>query len=164
MKRKYSYIVWRTPFKSYDYQQGDGYFVGYKDKCSDYFSKNWIEASKYVNIGSALNRLGIYLRKDMKCIDDFFLVNKIDDSILRDRKISSIIDVKEDKDIFFEKGHIDKIDMETNTITNAGEDVMCYVMKKIEENNKLIKSTAVANSDYIDTSIPDDDFWNEILK
>ena len=54
------YIVYRKPFKSYNYDQGNGYFVKYQDKCSDKFSPNWFEASKYTSIGGALTRVGVY--------------------------------------------------------------------------------------------------------
>jgi hypothetical protein len=32
------YIVWNNYYESYSRPQGDGYYVGYKDKLSDKFS------------------------------------------------------------------------------------------------------------------------------
>jgi hypothetical protein len=112
-----NYIVWRAPFKSYGYNQGDGYYVRYKDKCSDVYSPNWFNAKRYETIGPSITRLRLILNDSIKTMDDFYTFNKIDKSFLRDKTISKILD--EDinlKEIYFEKGHIDKIDDNGNFI------------------------------------------------
>jgi hypothetical protein len=163
------YIVWRTPFKSYDYAQGDGYFVKYKDKCTDYFSINWFDASKFLTIKGAINRLGLTLNESMKSMDDFFNANEIAKSYHRDKTISSILGDSLDKTISFSRGHIDRIDDDGNFIGNAGEEVLEYVQKYIESNikkyNNLQKRfTSLGVDNYIDKSTSDEDFWNEIFE
>jgi len=164
------YIVWRTAFKSYDYAQGDGYFVKYKNKCSNEYSPNWFDANKYKTIGPAITRLGITLNESMKNMDDFFKANKITKSCHRDKVISSILgDSLDNKTIAFSKGHIDKIDDNGNFIGNAGSDILEYVQKYIESNikkyNNLQKRfTSLGVDNYIDKSTSDEDFWNEIYE
>jgi len=171
------YIVWRTPFKSYDYAQGDGYFVKYKNKCSDEYSPNWFDANKYKTIGPAISRLGLSLDNSIKTMNDFYTFNKLDKSHLRDDTISKILDEDNNlKEVFFERGHIDKIDDNGNFIGNAGDEIMEYVkthikkqfqasksiQKKFEKLGVEFEKLGVGN--YIDNSISDEDFWNKILK
>jgi len=163
------YIVWRTPFKSYDYAQGDGYFVKYKDKCTDYFSINWFDASKFLTIKGAINRLGLTLNESMKNMDDFFNANEMTKSYQRDKTISDILGDDLDNTINFSRGHIDRIDDDGNFIGNAGEEVLEYVQKYIESNikkyNNLQKRfTSLGVDNYIDKSTSDEDFWNEIFE
>jgi len=166
------YIVWKPPFKSYGkYDQGDGYFVKYKDKCSDTFSPNWFDANKYNSIVHALKRLGIDFL--FKSLDEFYKLNPIDKSVKRDNIISEILDEYKNKSLFFEIGHIDKIDDNGNFIGNAGEEILEYIENLIAENSKKSKSLQkkfeklekeFESKNYIDTSISDDEFWKEILK
>ncbi len=162
------YIVWRTPYTSYDYPQGDGYFVKYKNKLSDEFSPNWFDAIKYKSIGPAVTRLGISLDKSMKSMDDFFKSNKMSKSYAREQKISSLLDEKQDKIIFFERGHIDKIDENGNYVGNAGEELLEFVEKYLKSNVKRFDSmknklSKLDIGNYIDTSIPDDEFWSGLI-
>ena len=109
------YIVWREPYISYDIPQG-GYFVSYKDKCSDNFSDNWFDASRYTSLGGAISRLGIY---GLECvsIDDFIKVNlsvhnNID--VEREYKLSKLLDQEFNIDVILrKKGRIEKIDFTT---------------------------------------------------
>ena len=159
------YIVWRTPFKSYDYAQGDGYFVKWKNKCSDEFSQNWFDANKYKTIGAAINRLGLEINGSIKSLDDFYKLNPIDPSKIRDNKISKILDVSQDVSIFFKIGHIDKIDDNGNLIGNADQEVLNYIESIISQNigkskslQKKFESLNIKN--HIDNS--DEDFWDWI--
>lgn len=163
------YIVWRKPFKSYDYPQGDGYFVKYKNKCADEWSPNWFDAGKYNNIGNAITRLGLKLNDSVKSIDDFLKVNDISKSYNREKSISDILGENPDSVLFFEKGHIDKIDENGNFCGNAGNEIIEYVENFIKKNiqqhtsiKKKLESLGVGN--YIDNSISDEDFWIEVLK
>jgi hypothetical protein len=167
------YIVWRTPFKSYEYAQGDGYFVKYKNKCSDEYSPNWFDAGKYKTIGSAITRLGITLNESMKSMDDFFNANEITKSYQRDKTISDILGDDLYHTINFSRGHIDKIDDNGNFIGNAGSDILEYVQKYIEsnikkhfliDNNLQKRFTSLGVDNYIDKSTSDEDFWNEIYE
>ena len=162
------YIVWRKPFKSYDYPQGDGYFVKYKNKCADYWSPNWFDAGKYNNIGNAISRLGLTLNESMKTMDDFFAANRISKSFNREKSISEILGEKSSKIVNFERGHIDKIDDNGNFIGNAGEEILEYIESKIKANvreHELInkKFTSLGISNYIDNS-DDDIFWENLKK
>lgn len=162
------YIVWRKHFESYDYPQGDGYFVKYRDKCRDYWSPNWFDASKYNNIGSAISRLGLTLNESMKTMDDFFNANGITKSFNRDKSISEVLGESHSSVIHFERGHIDKINDDGNFAGNAGEEILEYVENKIKSNikkyenlNKKFDTLGIDN--YIDNSVSDDEFWDEYL-
>lgn len=164
------YIVWRTPFKSYDYPQGDGYFVKWKNKCADEWSNKWFEANKYKNIGPAIDRLGLELNATMKTMDDFFEANPLSKSIKRDRIISNLFGEESSRNyMVFDRGHIDKIDDDGNFIGNAGEELINfveeYIKKNIKKNESLKKKfESIGLDSYIDKSTSDDEFWSEILK
>lgn len=128
------YIVWRTPYKSYNCPQGDGYFVKYKDKCTDEFSTNWFDANRYKTIVPAISRLGLEINDSIKSMDDFYKFNSIDISKIRDNKISELLGESENNFLFFKRGHIDKIDDNGNFIGNAGEEVLDYIKSVIEKN------------------------------
>lgn len=158
------YIVWIKPYESYNQIQGDGYFVKWKNKLENEFSIHWYDANKYKTIGGAIARLNLELNQNMKSIDDFFKVNNLTKSIKREKSINEIFGEK-DSSIFFEKGHIDKIDDDGNFCGNAGEEVIEYIesfiRKNIQKDNSIKKkfeSLEVGN--YIDNSISDKDFWN----
>jgi len=162
------YIVWRTPFKSYDYAQGDGYFVKYKNKCSDEYSPNWFDANKYKTIAPAITRLGITLNESMKSMDDFFSANGITKSFNRDKSISEVLGESHINVIHFKKGHIDKVDDDGEFVGNAGEEILEYVENKIKSNIRKYESinkkfTSLGIDNYIDNSVSDDEFWDEYL-
>ena len=105
------YIVFRDEFKSYGFDQG-GYFVSYRDKCSDLYSPNWFEAKKYKSIGSALSRLRITIAPGMDTNEKFLAANKKINNIQsrRDIKLKGILG--EDLsiiDYIFADGRIEKI-------------------------------------------------------
>ena len=159
------YIVWRTPYKSYDYPQGDGYFVKWKNKCSDEFSQNRFDANKYKTIGPAIKRLGLEINDSIKSLDDFYKFNPLDKSKIRDNKISELLGDDQDSSLFFERGHIDKIDDNGNLIGNAVVEILNYIESIINQNTgkskslqKKFESLGVGN--YIDNS--DEDFWDWI--
>jgi len=164
------YIVWNT-YDPYLKNQGGGYFVRYKDKITNQFSPNWFEANRYQSMESAILRLRLKLNNSPKSLEDFFNTNPLSKSCQRQRIITDLLDPDTNQFEFleFERGHIDKIDDRGNFIGNAGEDVIQYVLKhiksnmrKFELNNKKYLDLGIR--DYIDKSIPDEDFWNEILK
>ncbi len=163
------YIVWRTPFKSYGYEQGDGYFVKWKNKCEDEFSTNWFDANKYKTIGTAIKRLGLKINLGMNSLDDFYKENPITKSFQRDKTISEIIGENQEHILLFEKGFIDKIDDNGNYIGNAGKEVSEYLQNFFDNNVKqhniiLKKFSDLGVDNYIDKSISDEDFWIEVLK
>jgi len=131
------YIVWREPFKnSFSETQGDGYFVSYRDKCSDNYSKNWYDAKKYKTIVPAMTRLGLTCPKDLTSLEHFFRINKIDQtSYNRDKVLSDILDTENEVSINFSKGRIDKID-DNGFISSADEDILEYLNKIINTNLK----------------------------
>ena len=110
------------------------------------------------------------LNQNMKSIDDFFNLNSLDKCSNRDKHISEILDQKiDDSSVFFERGHIDKIDNDGNFCGNGGKEILEYVELYIQKNiqkhtsiQKKFESLGVGN--YIDNSISDEDFWNKILK
>jgi len=131
------YIVWFEPFTNYSKSQGDGYFVSYKSKSSDYYSKNWFDAKKYKTIGTALTRLGLIVPKLLTSFDKFLEVNEIDTlSVNRDKLLADILSEKQEVKLGnFSKGRIDKVD-KYGTLCSADEDIIEYVNKIIENNLK----------------------------
>lgn len=165
-----------TPYKSYNITQGDGYFVRRKNKLEDEFSTDPFDAFKYKSIRSALTRLGLNFNDSIKSIDDFFKANNLNKSFQRGKSISELLGEKSDSvisDLFFERGHIDKIDENGNFCGNAGNEVMKYIEDFIRNNirkhnlvQKNFESLGIGN--YINKSVSDfesyEDFWNEIFK
>jgi hypothetical protein len=139
------YIVWREPFKnSFSETQGDGYFVSYRDKCSDNYSKNWYDAKKYKTIGIALSRLGISCPKYLRSLEHFFKINNIDPKTYnRDKVLSDILNTKKEVSFYFLGGRIDKIDG-NGIISRADEDILEYINKIINNNlKKKLKEKSV---------------------
>jgi len=136
------YIVWREPFSTYSTPQGDGYFVSYKNKCSDTYSKNWFEAKKYKTIGTALTKLGLDCPKYITSFDKFLELNEIDTlSVNRDKLLADILSEKQEVKLGnFSKGRIDKIDKDGNFLGSADEDIIEYVNNIIKNNLKRINN------------------------
>jgi hypothetical protein len=135
------YIVWLEPFSNYSEKEGDGYFVSYKDKCSNYYSKNWSDAKKYKTISNALIRLGLNFTKYITSFEKFLELNEIDKiSFNRDILLSDILSEKKESKLNFYKGRIDKIDDDGNFLGTADEDIILYVNKMIENNIKQINN------------------------
>ena len=131
------YIVWREPFKSaFSEKQGDGYFVSYRDKCSDNYSKNWYDAKKYKTIVTAMSRLGLDCPKYLTSLEQFFELNKIDQtSYKRDKVLSDILNTEKEVSINFDKGRIDKI-YDNGIIGSADNDILEYLNNIIRTNLK----------------------------
>lgn len=142
------YIVWLEPFTNYSESQGDGYFVSYKDKSSNYYSKNWFDAKKYKTIGTALARLGLIVPKFLTSFDKFLEVNEIDTlSVNRDKLLADILSEKQEVKLGnFSKGRIDKVD-KYGTLCSADEDIIEYVNKIIENNLKKKMSNFYETTD-----------------
>lgn len=171
------YIVWKNKYKinalgirvDEGISQGDGYFVKWKNKLEDEFSSNWFDANKYKTIGLAISRLNLELNQNMKSIDDFFKTNSLTKSFNRGKTISEILGDKSDSVLFFQRGHIDKIDDDGNFCGNAGKEVLEYVeafiQKNIQKENSIKKKfVSLGVGNYIDKSVSDEDFWSEVLK
>lgn len=99
-----------------------GYFVKYKDKGSDYFSENYIDAKRYKSITAAFTRLGFDLT--LSGIND--MLKKFDTNhIQMQKKLNRIVDeenkINYDSVIPFEKGRIDILKINGNNITYLGE-------------------------------------------
>ena len=158
------YIVWRSPYTSYGYPQGDGYFVKYKNKCADEFSTNWFEANRYKSIGPAINRLGLEINKQMFSIEDFFKANKLLIDYTRNKSINEILDYQDSVILTFERGYIAKIDDNNNPIGNAGDELLDFIKVQIESNKKHKsaidkKLQNLGLSNYINNSISDEEFY-----
>ncbi len=122
------YIVWKEPY---------GYFVSYKDKSSDKYSKNWYDAKKYIKIGPALNKLGLVCPKYLTSFEKFIELNNIDNlSVNRDKLLSDILSEKQEVKIGnFINGKIYKV-IDNEIIGNADEDIIKYINNLIESNVK----------------------------
>ena len=167
------YIVYREPYKSYGVHQ-EGYFVSYKDKLSDKFSNNWIDAKRFKTIGPVLTRLGIY---GLECndIENFFKANKLNKTELRNIKLKSILnDNNSDDDMILavirSKGRIEKVIENKNSdfplsVTNCEEEIVEFIKNKINKNQKKINNmySEIGVTDYISKEENDEEFWDDFL-
>jgi hypothetical protein len=152
------YIVWREPFtNNLSEKQGDGYFVSYRDKGSDNYSKNWYEAKKYKTIVTAMSRLSLVCPKYLTSLEQFFELNKIDQTTYyRDKVLSEILNTEKEVSINFGKGRIDKID-DNGVISKADDDILEYINDiinaslKRKEKSKTEKSYQEPNQTGVDT-------------
>lgn len=136
------YIVWQEPYTSYGYEQGDGYYVGWKNKCEDKFSKNWFEAKKYKSFGSAIDRLRLRTDRHMTTVEDFWKRNVSTKEELRDFKLTNIVggEVPNIRNLVFSKGRIDKIDEKGNFCGSAVDEVVDWVEKMLKSNVSSIEA------------------------
>lgn len=142
------YIVWKNSFTSFSRESGDGYFVSYKDKLSDNYSKNYLEAKKYKNIKSAITRLGIQI-DNISSIENFIKANKrmITNQVKRDIKLNEILNGEFNiLDYIFVNGSIEKINKD-GLVEDAKQDVTDFINKVINGNKNKIKK--------VSTSIPE---------
>lgn len=132
------YIVWQNPYQRYSSTQGDGYFVGYKNKCEDSFSKNWFEAKRYKSFKSAVERLGIKMNSHMLTGAQFCEGNIFDEQSKRDFKLNKLLDTPDPdiRNFIFSKGRIDKIDEKGNFCGDASDEVVKWVEGSIRSNIK----------------------------
>jgi hypothetical protein len=155
---KFWYIVWREPYTSYDITQS-GYFVNYKDKLSDKFSENHIEAKRYTSIGPAISRLGI---QEFNNVEHFYR-KYVSDSVIRHDKLSDILG--QEKTIpnnFFLNGRIDKMYEDGTIDIGVGNaDALEYILNKIKN---IKKGASGKYSTYKTPNIVEDDgegdFWD----
>lgn len=122
-----------------------GYYVSYKDKISDNYSENFIEAKRYKSIGSVLYRIGIdyknfhsanilkeieFLIKNSKKIQRRNKLNKLNNVITDDNGIK-LID-------FFENASVEIVEIKNNSIVNLGSaNLEIYDFLK-KENDKFL--------------------------
>ena len=155
------YIVWREPFTNYISEKQGGYFVSYRDKGSDNYSKNWYEAKKYKTIVTAMSRLSLVCPKYLTSLEQFFELNKIDPTTYyRDKVLSDILNTEKEVSINFGKGRIDKID-DNGVISKADDDILEYIndiinanlkrKEKRKEKSKTEKSYQEPNQTGVDT-------------
>ena len=157
------YIVWQEPYTKYGKIQGDGYFVGYKNKVEDTFSKNWFEAKKYKSFVSAINRMGLSMNSTMIDSESFCIGNIVDKETLRDFKLDKVLERTTDmRNFIFINGRIDKIDENGNFCGSAIDEVVEWVEKSIKGNidlnelkNTKLKKLGLKNEPKINVSTPE---------
>lgn len=157
------YIVWRNEFKSYSQKQGDGYFQGYKDKISDKWTKNPIEAKKYKSIGAAITRLNLIL-SHIKSMDEFWKLNPMSEQYKRSKKMNEILGRDNDKNLsnIFEQGRIEILHDDGSTEC-ANRQAIEYIEKRIEENVRQFenkRSNKMFNTKTIIEHDPNEEFWD----
>jgi hypothetical protein len=155
------YIVWQEPYERYRKPQGDGYFVGYKNKIEDNFSKNWFEAKKYKSFGSAIERMGLRMNSTMVDSESFCQGNLLDKESVRDFKLDKLLgETPNIRNFIFGRGRIDKIDEGGNFCGSAVDEVVEWVERSIRgniasresKNRKLEKLGLKPNDPQVDTS------------
>lgn len=135
------YIVWQEPYVRYGRSQGDGYFVGYKNKIEDSFSPNWFQAKKYKSFGSAIERLGIKMNSHMTTPEQFCMGNVFSKEDERDFKWNKLIgEVPNIRNFVFARGRIDKIDGKGNFAGSAVDEVVDWVEKSLKGNISSIEA------------------------
>lgn len=140
----------------------NGYYVGYKDKLSNHYSKNIQVCKKYTSIASAISRLGISL--DDYSLDNILKANVDNKKTNRFNTIENLFDSDVTK-TFFLRGRIEKLD-EFGNIEDASNEVLDYIKNKIniktEKYNKQMKIIDNDKFEKIDVSSKEylDDFLN----
>jgi hypothetical protein len=123
------YIVWfhKTPQGFRNTLTGDsGYYVKYKDKCSDEFSKNYILAKRYKAIGSAITRCSQGRAASDKAIaKDIVKIFENNHYVMRQIKLSRILNTNKPidyniKDDIFENARIDVVEIDEGNIRFLG--------------------------------------------
>jgi hypothetical protein len=149
-----SYIVWRNGFKRYDKLEGNGYFVSYADKISDYWSDKYFEAKKYKTLSYALNRLGLDAKyfsiKNIKAMNNDLSTNRND--LLSKILDIEITDEEVIKNVIYSIGRIDIVDDDNNLVGDAIDEIVKHYIS----NFKTIPMDAP--SAYIDNNY-EEDFW-----
>ena len=123
-----NYLVWNDNF--------DGYFVSYRDKGSDNYSKKWFDAKKYKTIVPALSRLGISYNKHIKSLESFYELNEINTSSKRDKLLSELLKEEETLKLDFKRGRIDKINDDGDFLGDASDEILNFINILIEKNIK----------------------------
>ena len=156
------YIVWRNEFKSYSQKQGDGYFQGYKDKISDKWTKNPIEAKQYKSIGTAINRLNL-IYSGIRSMDKFWKLNPPSEQYKRKKKLSEIFDrADESMSNIFKRGRIEILHDDGSTEC-ANRQAIEYIEKHIQENVRQFenkRSNKMFNTKTIIEHDPNEEFWD----
>lgn len=157
------YIVWRDKFTSYSRDTGDGYYVSYKDKLVDNYSKNPLEAKKYKGIKSAINRLGLNM-KNVSSVENFIKQNNkiINNSVKRDIKLKEVLNEELDLlSYIYTRGRIEILS-EDGTIKDAKPEVIDYIKSIIGKNRckrrNIAKLVPEINTKYKTASV--EDFFN----
>lgn len=159
------YIVHFDKHTSYGIKQGV-YFVSYKDKLSDNYSENPIDAKKYKTLGSAITRLGLNVGK-IDSVERYVKgkINLKDKSTQRIMKIRSISD--EDisiKDVIkLRSSRIEKID-DNGNVFNCDDEVEKYIVNEISKNrerNKKRINKLDYNPQYTSEEPIESSFWDE---
>jgi len=167
------FIVYHNSSKKSQYNRntmynfGGGYYVSYKDKLGDSYSDNWILSKRYVNLGSALNRLGIYFDtpNDTKEILYKFENSK---SVQRQKKLSRLVleNIKIDfsNAEILTNGRIEVVEINGSKINNLGEidknelyHFFCKKRETLKKKHPYFFEKLKVNTDKGDLN---DDFWN----
>lgn len=146
------------------YENGSGYFIGYKDKLSNTYSDNKFMSKKYINIGSAISRLGLNT-KYINSLDNFLEKNLDTKKTKRFNNLESLLNSDITK-MFFIKGKIEKID-ENGHVQDASKEVIDYIENKInirlKKLNHKINQMKKQKFDYIESTKDLDVYSKEYL-
>lgn len=172
MSERYYIVYLNHTTNGYDEPVG-GYYVGYKDKCSDKFSEMYIDAKRYKSLTAAFTRLNFEPR--IVPIND--MLKKFETNhILRQKKLNRLFDkdnsnLNYDSVIPFSLGRIDIIEITGNNIAYLGEidklelyDIFLGYKKRLDakyrNNMKSNDPEWEKNRIKIEIGNINDDFWN----
>lgn len=150
--------MWYIVYKSKE----DGYFVSYKDKGSDYFSKNYLEAKKYKTLGPAMSRLGISVDNYITSFDRFLLSNNIQKAYIRELTLSNLLGTEPTYNNIFKNGRIDILS-ENGEIIGTADKMIIDLVKSIILKNSKRKSTGSSAKFYNTPNIvshEEGNFWD----
>ena len=127
------YIVYQNRYK--------GYYVGWQNKGADKYSKNPIEAKKYLSIAPALTRLGFNINTNngdyLLSREDFIKILSKSKKSKRNTILSEILSEPVSlSDLIFSNGRIDKIDENGRIIGLADKEVLEFIDSYIEKNKR----------------------------
>jgi len=156
MTERYYIVYLNHTTNSYGELVG-GYYVGYKDKCSDKFSDMYIEAKRYKSLVVAFSRLNFDPKKGP--IND--MLKKFETNhILRQKKLNRLFDIDNsnlnyDSVIPFSHGRIDIIEITGNNIAYLGE------INKLELYNIFLGYKKRLDKKYINIMKSNDPEWDK---
>lgn len=174
------YIVWKNFFiNGYKIPQGDGYYVGWKDKLSDKYSKNWIDAKKYVSFQAAMVQLGFKFpriqlgtdyvdRNGIDLLFKSFLEKNLSTESKRNILLNDLLSINNNDILEFSVGRIDKINDKGEIVGTAYNELLNTLRTNfesiIDNHNKKIKKI---KDSYVETEKVDvstEDYCDDFMK
>jgi hypothetical protein len=158
------------------YINSKGYYVSYKDKVSDKYSEQAIEAKRYKSITGAIDRLcmDLWTRTGADGNIAPFIDKQIEKhhkTVAREIKIDEVLGQETEmrekiRLVMREKGRIERVDIKGNMveIEDAEKEAVDHILKKLDDKRKaFLKKLLIEKIEYGNGYIIEEeegaDFW-----